>query len=140
MSEELVQVLNKMSENTLVSHLQIEFTEVGADYMKAKMPVSSIVHQPFGLLHGGASVVLAETLGSSLSNFILEDKNYVAVGQQIDANHLRSKRDGTVFGHATVVKKGHKSHLIKIEITDEAGKLICYSHITNAIIPNPNAK
>lgn len=140
MSTELVKVLNQMSENTLVSHLKIEFTEVGADYMKAKMPVSSIVHQPFGLLHGGASVVLAETLGSSLSNFILEDKKYVAVGQQIDANHLRSKRDGTVFGHATVVKKGHKSHLIKIEITDEAGKLICYSHITNAIIPNPNAK
>lgn len=140
MSQELVDQMNKMSANTLIAHLQIEFTEVGADYMKAKMPVSSIVHQPFGLLHGGASVVLAETLGSSLSNLLLNDSNFVAVGQQIDANHLRSKRDGTVFGHATVVKKGHKSHLIKIEITDEQDRLICYSHITNAIIPNPHAK
>lgn len=140
MSKEAVEVLNKMSENTLISHLKITFTEVGPDYMKATMPVSNIVHQPFGMLHGGASVVLAESLGSSLSNYILNDSNYVAVGQQIDANHLKSKREGIVTGHATVVKKGHKSHLIKIEITDEEGKLICYSHITNAIIPNPNAK
>lgn len=138
--EQAVINLNKLSENTLISHLKIEFTDAGEDFLKAKMPVSSIVHQPYGLLHGGASVVLAESLGSSLSNYILDDPNSVAVGQQIDANHLRSKRDGTVFGHATVVKKGRTSHLIKIEITDENGKLICYSHITNAIIRNPNAK
>ena len=138
--EQAVKNLNKLSENTLISHLKIEFTEAGKDFLKAKMPVSSIVHQPYGLLHGGASVVLAESLGSSLSNYILDDPDFVAVGQQIDANHLRSKRDGTVFGHATVVKKGRTSHLIKIEITDENGKLICYSHITNAIIRNPNAK
>ena len=138
--QKVVENLNKMSENTLISHLKIVFTEAGEDYFKASMPVSSIVHQPFGMLHGGASVVLAESLGSSLSNYILNDPNYVAVGQQIDANHLRSKRDGMVFGHATVVKKGRTSHLIKIEITDEQGKLVCYSHITNAIIKNPNAK
>lgn len=135
-----VDSLNKMSENTMISHLNIKFYEAGADYLKASMPVNANVHQPFGLLHGGASVVLAETLGSSLSNYILDDPNSVAVGQQIDANHLRSKRDGMVFGHATVVKKGRTSHLIKIEITDEDGKLICYSHITNAIIKKPNAK
>ena len=129
-----------MSENTLISHLNIQFIEAGEDYLKASMPVTSIVHQPFGLLHGGASVVLAESLGSSLSNYILNDARFVAVGQQIDANHLRSKTSGTVFGHATVVKKGRTSHLIKIEITDENGKLICYSHLTNAIIPNPHAK
>lgn len=140
MSKEAVEILNKMSENTLISHLNIQFTEVGPDYMKATMPIGSIVHQPYGILHGGASVVLAESLGSSLSNYILNDPNFVAVGQQIDANHLKSKRDGIVTGHATVVKKGYKSHLIKIEITDEDGKLICYSHITNAIIPNPNAR
>ncbi|WP_322969361.1 hotdog fold thioesterase [Faecalibacter sp. LW9] len=140
MSKEIVSQLNKMSENTLISHLNIKFTEAGEDYLKASMPVSSIVHQPFGMLHGGASVVLAESLGSSLSNYILNDPRYVAVGQQIDANHLRSKTSGTVYGHATVVKKGRTSHLIKIEITDEHGKLICYSHLTNAIIPNPHAK
>jgi len=138
--EELVKLFNKFAENTLIPHLNIEFTEVGEDYLKAKMPVTSIVHQPIGLLHGGASVVLAETLGSTLSNHILNDSNMVAVGQQIDANHLRPKRDGVVYGHATVVKKGRTSHLIKIEITDEEGKLICYSHITNAIIKKPNAK
>lgn len=136
----VVESLNKMSENTLISHLNIKFTEAGEDYLKASMPVNPQVHQPFGMLHGGASVVLAESLGSSLSNYILNDPNYVAVGQQIDANHLRSKREGMVFGHATVVKKGKTLHLIKIEITDEQGKLICYSHITNAIIKNPNAK
>ena len=140
MSKEAVAQLNKMSENTLISHLNIQFIEAGEDYLKASMPVTSIVHQPFGLLHGGASVVLAESLGSSLSNYILNDARFVAVGQQIDANHLRSKTNGTVFGHATVVKKGRTSHLIKIEITDENGKLICYSHLTNAIIPNPHAK
>ena len=140
MSKEAVEQLNKMSENTLISHLNIQFIEAGEDYLKASMPVTSIVHQPFGLLHGGASVVLAESLGSSLSNYILNDARFVAVGQQIDANHLRSKTNGTVFGHATVVKKGRTSHLIKIEITDENGKLICYSHLTNAIIPNPHAK
>lgn len=140
MSKEAVAQLNKMSENTLISHLNIQFIEAGEDYLKASMPVTSIVHQPFGLLHGGASVVLAESLGSSLSNYILNDARFVAVGQQIDANHLRSKTSGTVFGHATVVKKGRTSHLIKIEITDENGKLICYSHLTNAIIPNPHAK
>lgn len=140
MSKDAVEYLNKLSENTLISHLQIQFTEAGEDYLKATMPVTSIVHQPYGLLHGGASVVLAETLGSSLSNYILRDPRFVAVGQQIDANHLRSKTNGTVYGHATVVRKGRTSHLIKIEITDENGKLICYSHLTNAIIPNPNAK
>lgn len=137
--EETIKTLNAMSKNTLMEHLNIEFIDVGDEFLKAKMPVTSIVHQPFGLLHGGASVVLAETLGSTLSNLILNDPTSVPVGQQIDANHLRPKRDGFVIGHATVIKKGRTSHLIKIEITDEEGKLICYSHITNAIIKKPNA-
>ena len=133
--EEILQKFQEMSKNTLIETLNIEFTAVGEDFLSAKMPVTPKVHQPFGLLHGGASIVLAETLGSTLSNILIDNSKEVAVGQHVDANHLRAKRDGTVFGHATVVKKGRTSHLIKIEIKDENDKLICYTHLTNAIIP-----
>lgn len=134
-AEEILHKFQEMSKNTLIETLNIEFTAVGEDFLSAKMPVTSKVHQPFGLLHGGASIVLAETLGSTLSNILIDNSKEVAVGQHVDANHLRAKRDGTVFGHATVVKKGRTSHLIKIEIKDENDKLICYTHLTNAIIP-----
>ena len=133
--KDVLEKFQAMSKNTLLETLDIEFTEVGEDFLAGKMPVTSKVHQPFGLLHGGASIVLAETLGSTLSNILIDNSKEVAVGQHVDANHLRAKRDGTVFGHATVVKKGRTSHLIKIEIKDENDKLICYTHLTNAIIP-----
>ena len=134
-AEEILHKFQEMSKNTLIETLNIEFTAVGEDFLSAKMPVTPKVHQPFGLLHGGASIVLAETLGSTLSNILIDNSKEVAVGQHVDANHLRAKRDGTVFGHATVVKKGRTSHLIKIEIKDENDKLICYTHLTNASIP-----
>ena len=134
-AEEILHKFQEMSKNTLIETLNIEFTAVGEDFLSAKMPVTPKVHQPFGLLHGGASIVLAETLGSTLSNILIDNSKEVAVGQHVDANHLRAKRDGTVFGHATVVKKGRTSHLIKIEIKDDNDKLICYTHLTNAIIP-----
>ena len=133
--KDILEKFQTMSKNTLIETLDIEFTEVGEYFLSAKMPVTPKVHQPFGLLHGGASIVLAETLGSTLSNIILKSDDFVAVGQHVDANHLRPKRDGMVFGHATVVRKGRTSHLIKIEIKDEDGRLICYTHLTNAIIP-----
>ena len=133
--KDVLEKFQAMSKNTLLETLDIEFTEVGEDFLAGKMPVTSKVHQPFGLLHGGASIVLAETLGSTLSNIILKSDDFAAVGQHVDANHLRPKKDGTVFGYATVVKKGRTSHLIKIEIKDEEGRLICYTHLTNAIIP-----
>ena len=132
--QDVLQKFNDMSKNTLLETLDIEFTAVGEDFLSGKMPVTSKVHQPFGLLHGGASIVLAETLGSVLSNIILQSDDYVAVGQHVDANHLRPKKEGTIFGHASVVKQGRTSHLIKIEIKDENDKLICYTHLTNAII------
>ncbi|WP_314241859.1 hotdog fold thioesterase [Empedobacter tilapiae] len=132
--KDILQKFNDMSKNTLLETLDIEFTAVGEDFLSGKMPVTSKVHQPFGLLHGGASIVLAETLGSTLSNVILNSDDFVAVGQHVDANHLRPKKEGTIFGHATVVKQGRTSHLIKIEIKDENDKLICYTHLTNAII------
>ena len=132
--QDILQQFNEMSKNTLLETLDIEFTAVGEDFLSGKMPVTPKVHQPFGLLHGGASIVLAETLGSTLSNIILHSDDFVAVGQHVDANHLRPKKEGTIFGHATVVKQGRTSHLIKIEIKDENDKLICYTHLTNAII------
>lgn len=134
MTQSLVDQYNKLCENTLISHLQITFTDVGDDYLVAEMPVQSIVYQPFGILHGGASVVLAESLGSTLSNKLIDNEHFVAVGQNIEAHHLRSKKTGKVTGKATIVKAGRTSHLVKIEITDEEGKLICYCHLTNAII------
>ncbi|WP_314061581.1 hotdog fold thioesterase [Empedobacter brevis] len=137
--QDILQKFNDMSKNTLLETLDIEFTAVGEDFLSGKMPVTSKVHQPFGLLHGGASIVLAETLGSTLSNIILQSDDFVAVGQHVDANHLRPKSEGTIFGHATVVKQGRTSHLIKIEIKDENDKLICYTHLTNAIIPKKHA-
>ena len=132
--QDILKKFQEMSKNTLIETLDIEFIAVGEDFLSAKMPVTPKVHQPFGLLHGGASIVLAETLGSTLSNIILQSDDFVAVGQHVDANHLRPKKEGTIFGHATVVKQGRTSHLIKIEIKDENDKLICYTHLTNAII------
>lgn len=131
----LLDQFNKTNTDTLMETLGIVYTEIGKDYLIGKMEVTSKIHQPFGLLHGGASIALAETLGSMLSNHILEGDDQVAVGQHMDANHLKAKRDGTVFGHATVVKKGRSSHIIKIEIKDEKDQLICYCHLTNAVIP-----
>ncbi|WP_353165300.1 PaaI family thioesterase [Empedobacter brevis] len=133
--QDILKKFQEMSKNTLIETLDIEFIAVGEDFLSAKMPVTPKVHQPFGLLHGGASIVLAETLGSTLSNIILQSDDFVAVGQHVDANHLRPKSEGTIFGHATIVKQGRTSHLIKIEIKDENDKLICYTHLTNAIIP-----
>ncbi|MDK7675032.1 PaaI family thioesterase [Weeksella virosa] len=135
MSQILVDQYNKMCENSLISHLQITFTEIGEDYVVAEMPVQPIVYQPFGLLHGGASVVLAESLGSLLSNKLIDNEKFMAVGQNIEAHHLRSKKSGKVKGKAIIIKAGRTSHLVKIEITDEEEKLISYSHLTNAIIP-----
>lgn len=137
--QDILKKFQEMSKNTLIETLDIEFIAVGEDFLSAKMPVTPKVHQPFGLLHGGASIVLAETLGSTLSNIILQSDDFVAVGQHVDANHLRPKSEGTIFGYATVVKQGRTSHLIKIEIKDENDKLICYTHLTNAIIPKKHA-
>jgi len=132
--QDILQKFNEMSKNTLIETLDIEFTAVGEDFLSGKMPVTPKVHQPFGLLHGGASIVLAETLGSTLSNIVLNSDDFVAVCQHFLEKHFSPKKGGIIFGHATVVKQGRTSHLIKIEIKDENDKLICYTHLTNAII------
>ncbi|MCE0556392.1 MULTISPECIES: hotdog fold thioesterase [unclassified Motilimonas] len=130
--------LNALSEHTLVSHLQIQYTELGDDYLVATMPVTSFTHQPFGLLHGGASVVLAETLGSVAGN-LAAPTGRVCVGQEINANHLRSVRSGFVVGQATAVYIGGRSQVWNINISDDKSRLICCSRLTLAVLAEPKA-
>lgn len=109
--------------------------EVGDDYIIARMPVDHRTHQPFGLLHGGASVVLAETIGSLASYLTLPDPTkQQAVGLDINANHIRGVKSGWVYGKATPIHIGRSTHIWEIKITNEAGKLVCISRLTMAII------
>jgi len=128
--------LNAMNQNTLMEVLNIEFSGVGDDFIEATMPVTPKVHQPYGILHGGASIALAETVGSVLSAISIDPKQFKSVGMQMTANHLRPKREGIVTARAEFVKKGKSVHLIKIEIRDENNEVICYCHLTNSIVPN----
>jgi 1,4-dihydroxy-2-naphthoyl-CoA hydrolase len=115
-------------------HLDLQLTEIGDDYLRGTLPVDERTRQPFGLLHGGANVVLAETLGSVASNLVLDASKFHAVGQEISANHLRSARSGRVTGTARPVHLGGRSQVWDIQIHDEAGKLTCVSRLTMAVI------
>ncbi len=127
--------LTTFSKNTMVENLGIEFTEIGEDYIVAKMPVDHRTVQPMRLLHGGASVALAETLGSMASQLCLADINTKGcVGVEINANHLSSARQGYVFGKVTPIRIGRTLHVWNIEITNEDGKKICVSRLTVAVI------
>ncbi|WP_266364439.1 hotdog fold thioesterase [Tellurirhabdus rosea] len=133
LSLESIQQFN--SKPTLVSHLGIEFTGVGEGYLEARMPVDARTHQPFGLLHGGASVALAETLGSMASALSVENPlKQQPVGIEINANHLRAVREGWVYGRCTPIHLGRTTHVWDIRITDEQGRLVCISRLTTAII------
>lgn len=122
------------SKNTLMETLDIEFIDAGPEFLTAKMPVSSKVHQPLGLLHGGATVALAESVGSSASFMLINTEFEEARGIEISANHLRSKRDGTVYATARILHKGRTLHLWEIRITDEEDRLISICKITNMIL------
>jgi len=124
--------LNKTSQNTLIEHLKIVYTELGDDYISATMPVCSFTHQPLGMLHGGASVVLAETLGSVAANFCVPEGSY-CVGLDINANHVRSMRSGEVIGTAKPIHLGVSTQVWQINITDERGRLVCTSRLTIAV-------
>lgn len=132
-----VDKLNHMSKQTIIEKIGIVFTEVSEECVAATMPVDHRTHQPFGILHGGASVVLAETLGSvaTLCNINLETQN--CVGLEVNANHIRSKREGHVLGKATPINKGKKIQVWEIKITDEEENLVCISRITMAVINKP---
>lgn len=126
--------LNAMGEGNMAEHLDIWFTEIGPDYLRATMPVDHRTHQPFGLLHGGASVVLAETVGSTAANGCVDPETHYCVGIDINANHLRPVREGRVVGTARPLHRGRTTHVWQIHIRDEAGRLVCASRLTMAVI------
>lgn len=126
--------LNEMSTGTMSSHLGIEFTEIGQDHLRATMPVDERTKQPFGLLHGGASVALAETLGSVASNIVIDSETKVGVGLTINANHIRSVKKGFVHGIATPIHLGSSTHVWDIKIFNDEHNLVCASRLTVAIL------
>jgi 1,4-dihydroxy-2-naphthoyl-CoA hydrolase len=126
--------LQEFSKNTMVEHLGMEFLELGKDFISAKMPVDHRTHQPMGLLHGGASVALAETLGSVASSLVIDMNKYHSVGIEINANHIKSARSGFVYGKATPIHIGKKTHVWDIKISNENKELVCISRLTVAII------
>lgn len=127
--------LERSNQETLVAHVGIEFTEIGDDYLSARMPVDERTIQPAGILHGGASVVLAETLGSVASNLCVDENQY-CVGLDINANHVRSapKGSGYVYGTARPLHIGGSTHVWEILLKNEAGKLVCVSRLTMAVL------
>jgi 1,4-dihydroxy-2-naphthoyl-CoA hydrolase len=129
------QTLNIMNQNNMIGLLEISILEATVDRVVATMPVQAKVHQPFGLLHGGASVALAETVASLGAYLNVMDSGMGAVGLEINANHLRGKRDGIVTATATPIHKGRSTHVWQVEIKDEAGKMVCVSRCTLAIVP-----
>lgn len=128
--------INNISRNTMVQHLGIEFTEIGDDYMVATMPVDHRTVQPMRLLHGGASVVLAETLGSVASFACVDSDLHNVVGIEVNANHLKAITEGTsgVSGKVKPIKIGRNLHVWNIEITDDQGNLVCISRLTTMVV------
>ena len=133
--EQFLQFSKKLSENTLMETLNIEYIEVGEDYLIAKMPVNSKVHQPMGLLHGGATVALAESVGSAASLLFIDTDKFEVRGIEISGNHVKSKREGTVYAKAKIIHKGRTIHLWEIRITDEEDNLISLCKLTNIVLP-----
>lgn len=132
-----VEQLQKYSRNTLVEHIDIRVTEIGPDYIRATMPVNSHVHQPMGVLHGGASVALAETVGSLAANLCVDPDTQMCLGQEINANHIRPVSEGLVTATARPYHIGNRSHVWHIEIRDERDRLVCVSRLTMAVVDRP---
>ncbi|MFM2229690.1 MAG: hypothetical protein RL607_948 [Bacteroidota bacterium] len=133
--EKMLRLCNEWSKNTLMETLEIEYVDAGEDYLVATMPVNSRVHQPMGLLHGGASVALAESVGSAASIMFVNPEKQEVRGIEISANHLKAKREGKVTATAKIVHKGASIHLWEIRIVDEADKLVSLCKLTNMILP-----
>ncbi|WP_116788786.1 hotdog fold thioesterase [Flavobacterium psychrotrophum] len=133
--EKALKMCNDYSKNTLMETLEIVYTDAGEGFLEATMPVNPRVHQPMGLLHGGASVALAESVGSAASLLFVNPEIQEVRGIEIAANHLRSKRDGIVTGTARIVHQGRSLHLWEVKITDEQGRLISLCKITNMVLP-----
>ncbi len=131
--ESVLKQLNDVCKNTLMETLSIEYIDAGEDFLTAKMPVNPKVHQPAGILHGGATVALAESVGSAASRMVVESNQQVR-GIEIAANHVKSIQEGWVFATAKIVHKGRTTHLWEIRITDEKGQLISLCKLTNIVL------
>ena len=132
--DKMLEYCNQFSKNTLMETLNIEYIDAGEGFLVARMPVNSSVHQPMGLLHGGASVALAESVASAASHFFINDKEQEVRGIAISANNLKRSREGFVFGPARIIHKGRSLHLWEIKITDEQGNLVSLCKLTNMVL------
>jgi 1,4-dihydroxy-2-naphthoyl-CoA hydrolase len=132
--EEIIRQIKERSKETLIGLLDIDYVELTPDKVVMSMPVGPKTWQPFGILHGGASVVLAETAATTATMLNIDMKKYAAVGMEINANHIRSKREGIVTAVATPLHKGRRTMVWDIKVTDEDGKLICVSRCTIAVV------
>jgi 1,4-dihydroxy-2-naphthoyl-CoA hydrolase len=130
-----LEVLNQMNANTIMEVLGITYTEIGADYICASMPVDRRTHQPVGLLHGGASAVLAESLGSMGSAIIADLRQNSVTGIEINANHIRGVKNGNVYAKASIIHCGKTTHIWNIEIKDDQARLVCLARLTVLILP-----
>ena len=133
-SPRTIEELNGNRQGTLIGTLGILFTEIGTDFVRGTMPVDARTAQPYGLLHGGASVALAETLGSMGASMCVDADEYQVVGQEINANHVRAARSGLVTGTARALHLGGRTHVWSIDIVNDAQQLVCISRITMAVI------
>jgi 1,4-dihydroxy-2-naphthoyl-CoA hydrolase len=126
--------IHQFNLDNMVTHIGIEFTELGPDYLRGTMPVDNRTRQTMGVLHGGASVVLAETLGSIAANLAVDPLQFACVGLDINANHIRSVKSGLVTGTAKPLHLGSTTHVWGIEIMDERGRIVCISRLTMAVL------
>lgn len=133
--EKILKVCNESTKNTLMETLEIEYVDVGEDFLVAKMPVNSKVHQPDGVLHGGATVALAESVGSTASYIFLDGQKVFVRGIEIAANHVKSIREGEVFAKAVIIHKGRTTQLWEIKVTDVEGNLISLCKLTTISLP-----
>jgi 1,4-dihydroxy-2-naphthoyl-CoA hydrolase len=129
-----IEDITSLGGGTMSAHLGIEFTEIGENYLKAKMPVDHRTQQPYGLLHGGASASLAETLGSVASAFVADPARFYCVGLEINANHIRGVKEGFVYGTVVPLHLGHSTHVWDIKIHNDQEKLVCVSRLTVALL------
>jgi 1,4-dihydroxy-2-naphthoyl-CoA hydrolase len=129
-----IQQLHEWNVNTAAARLGIEFTEIGDDWLTARMPVDSRTVQPFGILHGGASVLLAETIGSCAANYCVDEDKAYCVGLDINANHMRAATQGWVTGTARPYHIGRSTQVWEIRIVDDAGRMVCISRLTMAVV------
>lgn len=136
-NEPSIEAINAGMKNTACEAMGLQVTEIGPNFIRGTMPADSRTFQPFGLVHGGANVVLAETLGSIGANCVVDTSQHYCVGQEVNANHLRGVRSGLVTGTARLVHAGRTSQVWSIELHDDSGKLTCISRLTMAVVPIP---